>query len=313
MQEEEREEQLAFLLAIARQASAALERARLAEREHVAASLTAALSPASSIDEMRRVVAEHATATLAAHVALLGVVDGAELVVGPTDAEPARIPLDGDHPLAEALRLHRTLHVTDHAQAVALAADMHVDAPGRDAGWVVDPVVRDGRALGALVLGYRGRRWADPVQRDAVGAFAARIISPVERATLFEGERRQRREAEAARARLESLHRVREAALASVQLDELLPGLVSRAPLGLRLRRGRRPAGRPRAPAGSWSARRRASSSRPTSRPRSATAAASRALLEGTARTTLVDDVAGVDLGWPALREQYAHARWPRR
>ena len=55
---------------------------------------------------------------------------------------------------------------------------MHVEALGRDAGWVVDPIVRDGRALGALVLGYRGRRWADPVQRDAVGAFAARSSRP---------------------------------------------------------------------------------------------------------------------------------------
>ena len=88
VQEGEREEQLASLLAIARQASAALERARLAEREHVAASLTAALSPASSIDEMRRVVAEQATAMLAAHVALLAVVDGAELVVRPSGTDP---------------------------------------------------------------------------------------------------------------------------------------------------------------------------------------------------------------------------------
>ena len=303
VREEEREEQLAFLLAIARQASAALERARLAEREHVAASLTAALSPASSIDEMRRVVAEHATATLAAHVALLGVVDGAELIVGPTDAEPARIPLDGDHPLAEALRLHRTLHVTDPAQAAALAADMHVDAPGRDAGWVVDPVVRDGRALGALVLGYRGRRWADPVQRDAVGAFAARIISPVERATLFEGERRQRREAEAARARLESLQRVSEAALASAQLDELLPGLVSElraafdcdvAAVLLDDRERRRLV--VRAATGVEQS--------PDEPVEVGYGSGLAALLEGTARTTLVDDVAGVDLGWPALRER---------
>src|SRR5262249_24090704 len=158
---------------------AALERARLAEREHVAASLTVAVSPASSTEEMRRVVAQQATATLAAHAALLAVVDGAELVVGPDDVPPARIPLDGDHPLAEALRLHRTLHVTDPVLAAALATYMHVAPPGRDAGWVVDPIVRDGRALGALVLAYRGRRWSDPVQRDAVSAFVARLISPV--------------------------------------------------------------------------------------------------------------------------------------
>ncbi len=301
--EEEREEQLAFLLAIARQASSALERARLAEREHVAASLTAALSPASSIDEMRRVVAEQATATLATHVALLAVVDGAELIVGPADGEPARIPLDGDHPFAEALRLHRTLHVTDAALAAELAADMRVAPPGRDAGWVVDPIVRDGRALGALVLGYRGRRWADPVQRDAVGAFAARIISPVERATLFEGERRQRREAEAARARLESLQRVSEAALASVQLDELLPGLVAELRTAfdcdvvavlLDDRERRR-----------LVVRSATGVEQSTDEPvEVGYGSGLAALLEGTARTTLVEDVAGVELGWPALRDR---------
>ena len=180
---------------------------------------------------------------------------------------------------------------------------MRVAAPGRDAGWVVDPIVRDGRALGALVLGYRGRRWADPVQRDAVGAFAARIISPVERATLFEGERRQRREAETARARLESLQRVSEAALASVQLDELLPGLVAEirtafdcdvvAVLLDDRERGRLVV---RSATGVEQ-----SSDEPLEVGYGSGLAA---LLEGAARTTLVEDVAAAELGWPALGDR---------
>ena len=165
--------------------------------------------------------------------------------------------------------------------------------------------MRDGRALGALVLGYRGRRWADPVQRDAVGAFAARIISPVERATLFEGERRQRHDAEAARARLESLHRVSEAALASVQLDELLPGLVAEiraafdcdvAAVLLDDRERRRLV--VRAATGLEHA--------PDELVEVGYGSGLAALLEGSGRTTLVNDVAAVDLGWAALRE---HAR----
>ena len=256
---------------------------------------------------MRRVVAEHATATLAAHVALLGVVDGAELIVGPTDAEPARIPLDGDHPLAEALRLHRTLHVTDHRAGGGARRRHARGRAGSRRRLGRRPVVRDGRALGALVLGYRGRRWADPVQRDAVGAFAARIISPVERATLFEGERRQRREAEAARARLESLQRVSEAALASAQLDELLPGLASElraafdcdvAAVLLDDRERRRLV--VRAATGVEQS--------PDEPVEVGYGSGLAALLEGAARTTLVEDVAGVGPGLARPARARAHA-----
>src|SRR4051794_35551572 len=113
-------------------------RARLAAREHRAASPTGPRSPARSNEGMARWVAEQATATVAGHGAPLAAGHGAELVVGPADAEPAPIPLDGDHPLDQALRMHRTLHVTDHALVAALAADMRVPPPGGDAAWVVD-------------------------------------------------------------------------------------------------------------------------------------------------------------------------------
>jgi PAS domain S-box-containing protein len=207
---------------VARRVGIAVENARLHAAEGVARraaeraaewiarlqATTAALSEARTVEEVASGALRQVMAPLEARAGWMGLVapegDAIERV-GSLGFAPEvvahfqRIPLDAPFPLSEAVRTGQVVclesreemerrfpSVPDWGQRTAYAA------------WAVAPMLVEGRPVGGLVLSFREPRTFGPETRGFLLAVARQAALALERARLFEAERRARAEAEAA-------------------------------------------------------------------------------------------------------------------
>jgi signal transduction histidine kinase len=203
-----------------RESNAALQ-ARTREAQEAAAKLSrqvdrmarlhtvmAALTNARTSADVAAVVLEHGGAALGADGGAIAVVrpegDALELIdtlgYPPAIAEAyQRIPLDASQPFPETVRSRDLILLPSRQEALArypqLAAalaqiDMHA--------WANAPLVFGDRVLGALGLSFRAPRAFSADDRTFLSALARQCAQALDRARLYEAERRARAEAETA-------------------------------------------------------------------------------------------------------------------
>ncbi|HEX8941376.1 MAG TPA: GAF domain-containing protein [Candidatus Limnocylindrales bacterium] len=218
-----------FLGALARLAAQALERARLFEAEREARdsaqlaaerltrlqAATAAFSGAATQDDVVEVALEHGLRLTGAYRGLLARVsdDGQRLELvrgagfGPDELDPLRtVPLEGDHPLAVVARTGEPGWWPDEASLRAgMGPTARVGAGTRAAASL--PLRFEGRPIGLLYLGFDAPTEMSEAERESLETLAGLTAQALERARLFEAERRARTTAQEARRRLAHLAR----------------------------------------------------------------------------------------------------------
>lgn len=195
-----------FVVAVARQCAQALERARLyeaqkrlADRLQALQQTTAGLAGALTPAEVAAVVFR----------GLLGL--GAQgggifyrsaperlelLFQHGADAAPllqrlARVPLDAPAPHTDAVRTGAPVWLDTPEAIDAAYPDLAADRAARDeGGWVAVPLALEGRNVGALALTFREGRRLGEEDRGFVLALAQQGAQALERARLFEGQKK---------------------------------------------------------------------------------------------------------------------------
>ncbi|HEU4561770.1 MAG TPA: GAF domain-containing protein [Longimicrobium sp.] len=212
----------AFVTAVARQAAQALERARLFAAEHEARAaaeraaersrrlqqVTAALSHAAAPDEVARVIVANGAAALDADAVSLAQLDpdANQFHVLAATGYPERVaheferfPLHPGRPLSEAVLRREAVLVEsldDGARRFPFMA-----GPMRESGheaYAGVPLLAGGRVLGGLSFSWLQPRAFSPGDRAFLVTLAELAAQAMERAELYEAERRARAEAEAA-------------------------------------------------------------------------------------------------------------------
>jgi GAF domain-containing protein len=195
-------EERAFVVAVARQCAQALERARLydaqrrlADRVATLQGTTSALSAAVTPAEVGAIVFRALLALGATEGALFHLPAGADTLDlvfchgldGPLRQRLAHLPLDAHEPPAAAVRTGAPVWLEDEA---AVRADDRPAAQRGRGGWVALPLRAEGRSVGALMFSMgTGRVLADEQRTDAL-ALAQQCAQALERARLFEAQKR---------------------------------------------------------------------------------------------------------------------------
>ena len=229
----------AFLESLGEQCAHALERARLygAERRARAASerlqeLTAALSEAATPWTVGQVLMGQGVAALEAYAGVLALRCGTRVeVVGsigyPPEAcmgEGRKWPLDAGIPVVEAARTGEPVFVESPEAWGRRYLGGHAPSPGRSAAWAAIPLLVEGEPEGALLWTFDRPREFDAEDRALMTAIARQGALALERARLYEAERRARAEAERAVRRISRMQ-----ALTAALAGALTPEQVARA------------------------------------------------------------------------------------
>jgi PAS domain S-box-containing protein len=190
------------------------ERAHLLARAEAAAArtaslqaITAALAPALTPEQVSRVIVEEAARALGARSGALALLDpaGATLEVvhylGYRDADVAgwRWPIETSEPLADSIRAGAPIFVRDRAEAERRYPGLAAARDGNpDRAWANLPLVSEGRALGALSLGFTTPQAFAAEDAAMLTTLAQQCAQALERARLYAAERRAREDAEQA-------------------------------------------------------------------------------------------------------------------
>jgi signal transduction histidine kinase len=190
--------------------------------------VTAALAGALTTSQVVGVVVEQGTAALGALAGLVRLLsdDGRRLALAGAfnmppdfDSRWREVAIDAPIAIAECVRQGRPVMMESYAGIRDLHPPMAELADSIGSGaMVAAPLLVEGRAIGALALHFRETRGFDGQELAFIQALADQCALALERARLFEAERRARAEAEAARAREAFLAGVSSALAAS--LDE---------------------------------------------------------------------------------------------
>ena len=203
-----------FLLALASQAGQALERARLYEDERAARArallatrrvrrlqqLTAALADALTSREVAGVVTSEAAATFGAPCSAVQVLDESGSVLELADAtgfapelveRARRMPADSPYPTADAIH-SRAVVAYPSAEAVLREFPAAAEVLGPIEAIALVPLVASERTVGVLTIAYTDPRPLDPEDEDLLLTFGRQAGQALERARLFEEERRLR-------------------------------------------------------------------------------------------------------------------------
>ncbi|HEX7238838.1 MAG TPA: ATP-binding protein [Longimicrobiaceae bacterium] len=193
----------------------AVEAERAADRSHRLQALAAALNEATTPEEVARACVDHGREALGADVGSLATLtaDGAGFEIVYTSYPEGlaekwrRFPVTPGRPLSDAVlgRAPVLLGTREEGAERYAGTLVDMDAAGVVAHAAV-PVVSGGRALGGLSFGFRSERRFEPGDRTLLAILGEQAAQAMERARLFEAERRARTEAESAnRAKTEFL------------------------------------------------------------------------------------------------------------
>ncbi len=180
---------------------------RVADRLLRLQRVTAALSAAPTPERIAAVVVEEGASAVGADSGMLlrVVNEGSSLEVAAShglageEAEAWRdLPATADDPVGEVVRTGAPLFVsTAEERSRRFAREDLRKRTGTDAVAVL-PLLHHGEMLGALKLGFRGRREFSPEERAFLETLALQAAQALDRAHLFEGEHRAREAAEQA-------------------------------------------------------------------------------------------------------------------
>ena len=205
-------EELARRIALALDNALLLGAARAAaDRTARLQTATAAFARALTAEQAAQVVLTQGLATLNASAGVVYLVDesGTNLVATAWDgisteafAPWKSLPISSSMLVSDAVRLRMPIYAPDREQALDRYPSAH--RPTRlveQDSWAAIPLIQDGRALGALALGFSARRDFAAEDRALIEAVAHQCAQALERAHLFDSERKARSAAE----RLQSL------------------------------------------------------------------------------------------------------------
>jgi PAS domain S-box-containing protein len=242
-----REDDEAFLLALARQCAQALERARLYEAERLARAeaertadriarlqkITAALSEALTPAQVAEVVIDHGMAALGATAGVvIGLIESSaelELVSYKGYAQKIghewnRFPLDSPAPIADAVRTQTAIWLESYEERLLQYPEIAVPQEGHQA-WACIPLVVEGNAIGALGFSFlQTQQFQDDDKQFAI-ALARQCAQAMERARLYEMERQARAEVESTQERLVFLSEASAVLASSLDYEATLPVL----------------------------------------------------------------------------------------
>lgn len=213
-----------FAERLARQAGQALDGSRLVAAERRARQqveetahrlerlgrLTAALSEALTPQEVATAVLRHGLHAIGAQAGVVSEMDasGTALELLAARGHPAgtwdeygRIPLERPVPMAQAARTKQAVQVSNREQ---WSRDFP-DAPRMRTttqGMIILPLVLRGHVVGVLGMSLDAPDALHEMDRTLMAAIADQCAQALERARLYDAERRARREAEAAHGRL---------------------------------------------------------------------------------------------------------------
>ena len=170
--------------------------------------LSGALSMASTVDQVAEAVVANATAVFGAAGTVIArlTTDGQHLEIVRAGAMPddirddwRRFPVSAPVPLAAVVRTGRAVFLESRADWAAQYPDLLplLEAAGQHANAVM-PLVVDGRVLGVLGVAFNEPRTFEEDARALARIVALQCAQALERARLFEAERRAREEAESA-------------------------------------------------------------------------------------------------------------------
>lgn len=202
------DEALALVRDITDQKSVRRRLLYLADRSTRLQRATAALAEAVTAADVADAVVAQGPAALGARAGALLVLsdDGTTLRAlrwlgySPEDAERwERSDLGQAEPLAQAVRTAEPVWLSSREEmAERFPPALHGLPSADDAAWAVLPLVAEGRVRGILGLGYAEPRTFSDDDRGFALALARLCAQALERAWLYEAERRARAEAEAA-------------------------------------------------------------------------------------------------------------------
>ncbi|HEX9402228.1 MAG TPA: GAF domain-containing protein [Anaeromyxobacter sp.] len=204
------EEERNFVLAVARQCSLAVERARLfdassrlAERLRQLLSTTSALSSATTVRDVAAAAFRALGALGACAAEIHGIEEGGERVAllarhGRAAAvRGVAVAVDAPTPAAEVVRTGKAIWLESAEQIAQRFPHLEQDrAAKEEAAWAVVPLLASGRSLGALVAIFAEPRRLESDDRTFVRLVAQPCAQALERARLFEEAARSRVEAE---------------------------------------------------------------------------------------------------------------------
>ena len=188
------------LLELAREESAA--------RADRLQSLSAALAIASTVDQVAQAVVANATAVFGAAGTVIARLtsDGRHLEImragampDPIQEEWQRFSVDAPVPLADVARSGRAAYLGSRADWISRYPTLLplLEATGQHANAVM-PLVVEGQVLGVMGIAFNEPREFSGDERMFAQTVALQCAQALERARLFEAERRAREEAEAA-------------------------------------------------------------------------------------------------------------------
>jgi signal transduction histidine kinase len=201
-------------------------------------SLSSALARAVTSAEVARALAERGAALTGARTAAFASLGEGALQVTATSGYPAeyaaawrRFGRELQVPMAEAFRTREPVWLASTAELLERYPHLaHLPRAYGLAAWAVVPVAVEGRALGALELGFATPRAFPEEERRFVLALAREGADALERARRFEAEERLRiaAEEEAARARRSAEKTARLQALTAALSAAVTPAKVAR-------------------------------------------------------------------------------------
>jgi PAS domain S-box-containing protein len=204
-------------ISLRRQAEAALIHARqlaerAAERTERLQRVTAALTPALTADEVNAVILAQSLGALGASASAIYLLDreGQSLYLAGSMNYPdeirarvARLAVADNSPGAFVFRTREPLWLRSAAEFNDRYPELQVNRDvSRNEALTIIPLLLDEHALGVLALSFAQAREFEPEDRDFLVTLAGQCAQALERARLYEAERRARAESEAARRRL---------------------------------------------------------------------------------------------------------------
>jgi GAF domain-containing protein/anti-sigma regulatory factor (Ser/Thr protein kinase) len=190
--------------------------------------VTAGLAAAATTAEIADVIINHGIPALAARTGILGVLERSDELrfirsVGYGEVFPERLSLDEPWPIAAAVRTKQLIELRDlperRAAYAVPEAVWEASAPGT---LVAVPLLVADRAVGALGFTREESRPLSPDERRLVETLARQAALALERASLFEADRR-------ARIQAEGLQRVASAVARAATMGEVAEAVASEA------------------------------------------------------------------------------------